>query len=255
MDRSLLVQVFGFPASLIHWDTLVLDRWLWLRRHLPEVPSGSKRLLDIGCGTGAFTIGAARRGYRSLGLSWDQRNQEVARQRALLCKAPLAEFEVQDVRHLEQRPDLREFDIVVCCENIEHILDDRKLIADMSRCLKPGGTLLLTTPNFHYRPMTRDDDGPCSQVEDGGHVRRGYTGETLGALCASAGLKVSRIEYISGFLSQKTTGLMRSASAIHPMFAWSLVLPLRVLPPLVDPLISRVSRWPGYTITTIATKG
>jgi hypothetical protein len=103
--------------------------------------------------------------------------------------------------------------------------------------------------------MTKDDDGPFSQVEDGGHVRRGYTRETLFALCASAGLKVSRIEYISGFLSQKITGLMRIASAIHPMFAWSLIFPLRVLPPLFDPLISRVTRWPGYTITMIATKG
>ena len=141
--------MFRFPATLIHGDTLVLDRWLWLRKHLPAIPSGSKRLLDIGCGTGAFTIGAARRGYRALGLSWDDRNQNVAQQRATICRADLAEFQVLDVRKLDQRPDLREgFEIVVCCENIEHILNDQKLMVDMSRCLRSGGTLLLTTPNF-----------------------------------------------------------------------------------------------------------
>jgi 2-polyprenyl-3-methyl-5-hydroxy-6-metoxy-1,4-benzoquinol methylase len=255
MNRSLAVQAFGFPATLIHGDTLVLDRWLWLRQYLPIVATGSQRLLDVGCGTGAFTIGSARRGYRALGLSWDERNQDVAGQRAAICKAPLAEFDIQDARHLEQRSDLKEkFDVALCCENIEHILNDRKLLVDITGCLKPGGTLLLTTPNFHYRAMTESDNGPFSKVEDGWHVRRGYTPETLRELCASAGLKISRIEYCSGFLSQKITALMRKASAIHPLFAWALVLPFRLLPPLVDPWLSKVSRWPGYSITLVASK-
>src|SRR5215831_5582861 len=91
MDRSLLVRLFGFPATLVHGDTLVLDRWRWLKRRLPVTANG-ERLLDVGCGTGAFTIGAARRGYHALGLSWDERNQTTARQRADLCRCPSAEF-------------------------------------------------------------------------------------------------------------------------------------------------------------------
>lgn len=252
---SPLVRMFGFPATLIHGDTLVLDRWLWLKQHLPRTPSGSKRLLDIGCGTGAFTIGAARRGYRSLGLSWDERNQKVARERASLCKAHLAEFQVQDVRRLDQRVDLREhFEIVVCCENIEHILNDRQLMVDMERCLIPGGTLLLTTPNANYRPMTRNDDGPFLQIEDGGHVRRGYTSEDLNNLCDSVGLKVVHIGYCSGFISQKITAFMRKASAVHPLLGWGVVLPLRALPPVLDSWISKVVGWPGFSITLVATK-
>lgn len=253
--KSFLVHIFGFPATLVHGDTLVLDRWLWLRQHLPLVVPGSKSLLDVGCGTGAFTMGAARRGYRALGLSWDQRNQNVARHRAAICKAALADFEVQDVRYLDQRPDLREkFEIVVCCENIEHILNDQKLMVDMGRCLKAGGTLLLTAPNFNYRPMTRHDDGPFLQVETGGHVRRGYTAEGLERLCAAAGLNVLHVGYCSGFFSQKITALMRTASSIHPLFGWALVFPLRMLPTLFDPWIFKVFNWPGYSITLIAVK-
>ena len=45
MDRSQLVKLLGFPATLIHGDTLVLDRWLWLKRRLPLTAAG-ETLLD-----------------------------------------------------------------------------------------------------------------------------------------------------------------------------------------------------------------
>jgi 2-polyprenyl-3-methyl-5-hydroxy-6-metoxy-1,4-benzoquinol methylase len=72
MDKSLLVRIFGFRATVIHGDLLVLDRWLWLKKRLPFTRNGEK-LIDVGCGSGAFTIGAALRGYQAIGLSWDVR--------------------------------------------------------------------------------------------------------------------------------------------------------------------------------------
>src|SRR5262245_58070163 len=86
MNKSLLVKIAGFPATMIHGDTLMLDRWLWLRQRLPKTRNGDT-LIDVGCGTGAFSIGAALRGYECLGLSWDERNQRVAGERARLCGA------------------------------------------------------------------------------------------------------------------------------------------------------------------------
>jgi ribosomal protein L11 methylase PrmA len=111
--KSTLVKLFGFPATLVHGDTLVLDRWVWLKDRLSRISdSYSKKLIDIGCGTGAFTIGSSLLGYDSLGLSWDERNQKVASERALLCNATKAKFEIQDVRNLHERIDLvNEFDV------------------------------------------------------------------------------------------------------------------------------------------------
>jgi SAM-dependent methyltransferase len=253
--KSALVHVFGFPATLIHGDTLVLDRWLWLRRYLGEVPRASKQLLDVGCGSGAFTIGAARKGYKALGLSWDNRNQKVAAERARACGVSETKFDVLDVRYLDQRTDLvGQFDVVLCCENIEHIDDDRKLFLDMVKCLKKEGVLLLTTPNFHYIPMTRDDNGPFPSVEPGGHVRRGYTCEDLENLCNVASVKISKVEYCSGFLSQKITGVLRRVSSIHPLLGWAIILPFRWIPPIFDPAVSESLRWPSYSITLVATK-
>src|SRR5213592_3760796 len=96
--RSLLVQLFGWKAALIHGSPTVLDRWLWLKKRLPT--GRDQRLLDVGCGTGAFTIGASLRGYKALGLSWDERNQTTARERARMSNAPNATFEIVDIRKL-----------------------------------------------------------------------------------------------------------------------------------------------------------
>jgi 2-polyprenyl-3-methyl-5-hydroxy-6-metoxy-1,4-benzoquinol methylase len=253
--RSALVCVVGFPATVIHRDTTVLDRWLWLRKHLRTIPTGSKTLIDVGCGTGAFTIGAARMGYCSLGLSWDQRSQRVATERAALCHADLARFELQDVRKLEERVDFKgQFDVAICLECIEYILNDAKLMVDIASCLKPGGTLLLTTPNFHLRPVNRDDV-VISTVENGLHVRRGYTPHDLERLCGAAGFNIEQIDYCTGPISQKLTGLYRNIQkrASYPV-AWALVLPLRWIPPLFDELATRLTKWPGYSITLVAQK-
>ena len=105
LDKSLLVRVFGHMATLIHSDTTVLDRWLWIKQRLPNTRDNEK-LIDIGCGTGSFTIGSSLRGYQSLGLSWDERNQRVAQERAKICNVENTQFEVQDVRYLNERKDL-----------------------------------------------------------------------------------------------------------------------------------------------------
>jgi 2-polyprenyl-3-methyl-5-hydroxy-6-metoxy-1,4-benzoquinol methylase len=251
---SLLVKFIGFPATLIHGDTLMLDRWIWLRRRLPRVASGSAELLDVGCGSGAFTIGAARLGYKCLGLSWDERNQQTAAERAVMCAAPLAAFDVQDVRELHERPDLFDrFDVVVCFENIEHILNDQTLMIDMAQCLKPSGRLFLTSPNFDYVPMSSDDEGPFSRIEDGRHVRRGYTREDLERLCARAGLAAKEIGFCSGLSSQKITALQRFITTkSHYLVAWLITLPLRILPPVVDDFFAGL--WPGYSIALTAEK-
>jgi SAM-dependent methyltransferase len=248
MDKSALVRLVGFPATVIHGDALVLDRWLWLRARLPKTKN-SENLLDVGCGAGAFTIGAALRGYRALGLSWDERNQSVAAQRATYCKATSAQFEVADVRNLYDRSDLvAAFDVIICLETIEHIIDDLKLMQSMARCLKPGGRLLLSTPYLLYNAISKRDMGPFSTIEDGWHVRRGYSRAMLEELCDQSGLVVEQITYCGGFVSQKITGIMRQLSVINAMLGWAVILPLRVLPPIVDPIITSLLGWPCYSI-------
>jgi 2-polyprenyl-3-methyl-5-hydroxy-6-metoxy-1,4-benzoquinol methylase len=252
-NENLLVKLFGWRATLIHGDTTTLDRWLWLRRRLPKPGGGAMSLIDIGCGTGAFTIGAAKLGYRALGLSWDERNQSVAYQRAKLSGVETATFEVQDVRSLDTRIDLAgSFDVAILCEVIEHVLKDEKLVRDTANCLKPGGLLLLTTPNIDYRPITKSDLGPFLEVETGWHVRKGYSADGLRKLVAAAGLHLEEVSFCTGFVSQKVTGAFRVLSGIHPWIAWIAVLPLRLLPVAFDKLLRLVLKWPEFSICLTA---
>jgi SAM-dependent methyltransferase len=234
-------------ATVMHADTLVLDRWRWVRRRLPLTGPGGASLLDVGCGSGAFTMGAARRGYEAVGLSWDDRNQATAMRRASLLGLSNVSFPICDVRRLDERKELHgRFDIVLCLENIEHILDDRKLVRDMFHCLKPGGWLLLTTPNYFCRPMG-GDLGPFRAVEDGGHVRRGYSPAMPQELCEEAGFRIEEIGYVSNYFSQRSTAMIRRINrALGIGLRWIVSLPLRVLPALLDGGLGRRLA-PGYS--------
>ena len=83
--------------------------------------------------------------------------------------------------------DEASFDAVTMFDLIEHVRDDEAVLQEAFRVLKPGGFLLLTTPNadWHYpsysvlQPVCPDEQ---TLFEEWGHVRRGYTPASLNAL-------------------------------------------------------------------------
>lgn len=255
IGKSFSVKVLGHPITLIHGDLTVLDRWLWIKDRLP-ITKDKEALIEIGCGTGAFTIGSALRGYQALGLSWDERNQRVASERSKICKTNEAKFEVQDIRSLHNRQDLHEkFNVAICFETIEHVLDDRKLFKDITTCLKPGGRLLLTAPYYYLNPPTDSDNGPfITEIEDGSHVRRGYTVAMLEELCADSNIVLEKVTYCTGFFSQKITGLNTIITRINPLLSWLIILPLRILPLIFDKAITKIFNWPPLSICIEAYK-
>lgn len=64
------------------------------------------------------------------------------------------------------------FDLVWCSEVIEHLQDPAASLAEMRRVLKPGGTLLLTTPNSYawfYR-LLGAAGVPPARLQHPGHL-------------------------------------------------------------------------------------
>lgn len=248
----LLLRVFGNALNLITGDTLVFDRWLWLKRNLPRTNNG-ERALDIGCGSGAFTLASVLRGYKTTGLSWDLENQKKAQDRAAALNVDdRCGFPVFDARELHDFPADDGFDYILNFENIEHILDDRTLLVNIERHLNPGGYLLLSAPNLNFIPMSIGDIGPFPTVEDGSHMRRGYSPQMLIELCDAANLRVEKIDYCSGFASQLTTRFLRLCSnLIGYKLSWIIVLPLRLISAIFEALGFRGR---GYSICLVAYK-
>lgn len=74
------------------------------------------------------------------------------------------------------------FDLVVVLDLLEHVRDDRGLVAELHRILRPGGRLIVNVP--HAGPSVL---GPLQRRlgqtdERHGHVRPGYTPATLARL-------------------------------------------------------------------------
>lgn len=142
------------------------------------------------------------------------------------------------------------FDQILCLEVIEHIQDDRAVVRELAALLKPNGTLMISTPYLHYRGMEGDR---ISAVEDGGHVRWGYDLAQLRELAAQAGLQVARVDYLSGFVSQRLTNALRILGRWNSLLAWAAILPLRVLG-FVDMPLTKLLNYPHGSIAIVAVK-
>jgi SAM-dependent methyltransferase len=240
-----MLRVLGWRSLLIHGDPCVLDRWFWLRRHLR---SPHARTFDAGCGNGGFSIYAARAGNDVVAASFSSREQEDARRRADSLGVGGIDFRTLDLREIEsQRDALGRFDQIICFETIEHVIDDERLVSSLSRMLEPGGQLLLTAPFEAHRALHSEERSP-SPVEDGSHVRYGYSQERLRQIAQAAGLEVVDEGFVSGVVSQKLTDLMRRLTArVGTPAAWAIVLPLRALV-VFDAPLSRLLRYPYLSV-------
>ncbi|HLH14546.1 MAG TPA: methyltransferase domain-containing protein, partial [Solirubrobacteraceae bacterium] len=180
-----MLRALGWRPLLIHGDPCVLDRWLWLRRRLR---TGAARTFDAGCGNGGFSIYAALAGNDVVAASFAAREQEAARRRAEIVGARGIDFRTLDLREIDaQRASLGTFDQIICFETIEHVSDDEGLVRSLAAMLEPGGQLLLTAPFDGHRPLYSEERSP-SGVEDGSHVRYGYSPRRLREIVEGAGL-------------------------------------------------------------------
>lgn len=236
-----MLRLLGWRMLLLNSDPPVLDRWLWLRKSLKR---GPERTFDAGCGNGAFSMYAAEVGNRVLAASFSSDEQDAARHRADVLGIAGIDFRILDLRELESHRDsLGSFDQIICLETIEHVIDDGGLMTSLGRMLEPGGQLLLTTPFEGHHPLYTEDPHP-SGVEDGSHVRFGYSQAQLARLAHDAGLDVVEQSFVTGVLSQKLTSLMRwLTSRLGLLPAWIIVLPLRAVV-IVDRPVTRMLRYP-----------
>ena len=108
----------------------------------------SKRILDIGCGTGRHAVELAKRGYQVTGFDLSQGQLRLAREKAA---AAGVNVELQ-CRDATQPHFHEEFDAAIMfCEGAFSLMEtDEKnhaILVHAAAALRPGGKLLMTTLN------------------------------------------------------------------------------------------------------------
>ena len=115
-----------------------------LVRHLKHDP-GRNRLLDVGCGNGAFLAGMRDAGWSVQGLEPDATAAEQARSGGI----PVAIATFEDAPFEDGS-----FDAITLNHVVEHFHDPVAALRICRRLLAPGGTLWISTPNLQSRGHT-----------------------------------------------------------------------------------------------------
>jgi 2-polyprenyl-3-methyl-5-hydroxy-6-metoxy-1,4-benzoquinol methylase len=149
-------------------------QWFWhhhrfgvVTEGLPDRPEG---IIDLGCGPGTFLGNLQKPFAKALGI--DLAGPQIAYAQSRYQR-PGLEFRAGDVTLLDRA---ERFDAAVSIEVVEHLRpeDTRAFLASIHDLLKPGGTLVLTTPNYRsFWPLIEwlvSRIGPVDYLEQ--HINR-----------------------------------------------------------------------------------
>jgi 2-polyprenyl-6-hydroxyphenyl methylase/3-demethylubiquinone-9 3-methyltransferase len=184
-------------------------------RLLTDVLEPGARILDIAAGQGNFSLALAELGFD---VTWNDLRADLADyvrlkyERGQLRFAPGNAFELQF-------PSL--FDAVLITEIIEHVAHPDDFLAKAAALVRPGGYIVMTTPNGGYFKNSLPRFSDCAdpavyesrqfQPNAGGHIFLLHADE-IEPLARRAGVSVDRISLFTNPLTAghvKTEALLR----------------------------------------------
>jgi ubiquinone/menaquinone biosynthesis C-methylase UbiE len=153
--------------------------------------------LDLGCGMGTFTIEAARRGARVVGLDLMPAALRAAARVAGEEGAADARFVLGDVAALPVRS--RSADAILAADLTEHLDDPtlQAMLRETKRVLKPGGRIVLYTPEESHLFERLRHAGIMKQDPSHIGVR---TGKQLAQIVEREGFTLERLAWLPSHL-------------------------------------------------------
>ncbi|ADC66505.1 Methyltransferase type 11 [Ferroglobus placidus DSM 10642] len=170
----------------------------WILRH-PFSNHKTIAILDVGCNDGRFTDYYYKTALREMKKPFVV-GLDIALKTPSVVVSQNIHFLKADARNLSLKDE--SFDLIISTEVIEHFIEGEQFIRECYRVLKPGGILLLTTPNrsrFTALPRSliskikgkRYVPGPTDE-----HLRE-YTSNELINILKNVGFNVILLDYIA----------------------------------------------------------
>lgn len=194
-----LGNVFGkalFLRKLFYklLDLLLLRTW-HIHRELKAWPKFKEpfEMLDAGSGFGQYSFYIATRNKQSRITAVDVKDDQIADCSDFFSKCGITNvnFSVGD---LTQPHATNKYDLVLCVDVMEHILEDVDVFRHFHQSMKPGAMLLISTPS-DQGGSNADEHGESFIGE---HVRDGYPVEEMREKLKTAGFDKSEILYSYG---------------------------------------------------------
>ena len=156
-------------------------------------PVGS--LLDVGCGGGELLRAALARGWRACGAEPMPEAAQLARSRA-----PAAD--VRTGLSSQVGFEERSFDVVCAFHVLEHMPDTRAFLRQLARFARPGGVVVVETPNYASR-LRRVRGERWLHLRPLEHLVH-FAPDTMRAALAGAGLQPLRVTTPTWIVEQHT---------------------------------------------------
>jgi SAM-dependent methyltransferase len=168
----------------------------------------SIRVLDAGCGDGAFAEAVARRHPEWTIVGADVADELLERGRAALAGLSNVELVPAD---LTEDLGAGVYDAVASIESLEEIPEDTEALRRMISALRPGGLFLAHVPELDWKPVL-----PGSDATWRNEVRHGYAAGELAARLRELGLEDVQVEETSHSLVRAAQELRDRVPARRP---------------------------------------
>jgi dolichol-phosphate mannosyltransferase len=171
-------------------DSLIPPQRYWQRKRfaiLTELAEGAQRTLDVGCGSSRILLNLPDAVGVDVRLN---KARYLRRHGQPVLVGSLFELPVASAS----------FDCVVCSEVIEHVPNDPRWCTELIRCLKPGGKLIIGTPDYGgwqwpFIEWVYGKVMPGAYADE--HITH-YTRQSLTAQLAQHGFQPVACRYILG---------------------------------------------------------
>ncbi len=166
-----------------------------LNRVIPDMRLKPKSILDAGAEDATFVYWLADRFADAHVMAVDIDEAAIG---ACVAARPSrydgrVEFKVGYFSELEPES----FDLITAFDVLEHIVDDEAAVRDLTRALRPGGSLVVHVPRDAWTTrggqVHRVADEDAWKINEG-HVRQGYSPEGMKELLEGAGLHVKDMQ-------------------------------------------------------------